>query len=86
MGKCSKCGKKILYNKYVMYQGRVLCVPCNTAMKKEIALLKEKVKADKAMKKLLRPSRKAKKAMEDEGITVNDDDNDEKEKATDPSD
>jgi len=28
MGKCSECGKKIEYNKYKMYRGKVLCLEC----------------------------------------------------------
>lgn len=28
MGKCSNCGKKIEYNKFKWYRGKVLCYDC----------------------------------------------------------
>lgn len=70
MGKCSKCGKKILYNKYVIFKGRVLCNPCNIARLLKETTDKEKAKADRAAKKLLKPSKKAKKAAEKMGIDI----------------
>lgn len=68
MGKCSKCGKKILYNRYVIYEGQVFCMPCRAAQLSKEAIDKEKAKAERAMKKLVKPSKKAKKAMEDKGV------------------
>jgi len=51
MGKCSVCGKKIEYNKFKTYRGKVQCYDCydkrldRKAAKKEAA--KEKVEEDK---------------------------------------
>jgi uncharacterized Zn finger protein (UPF0148 family) len=39
MGKCTKCGAKILYNKFKVYRGKVYCYKCyadrNKKQKKE---------------------------------------------------
>jgi len=71
MGKCSKCGKKILYNKYVIYEGRVLCTPCNVARLLKETEEKEAAKAKRAInRKLAKASKKAKKAAKEQGVDM----------------
>lgn len=61
MGKCSKCGKKIEYNRFETIKDKPYCLECAKKVKKS---LKRRLKR----KKLTEPSNEAKKAMEDHGM------------------
>ncbi|GAG61769.1 unnamed protein product [marine sediment metagenome] len=61
MGKCSECGKKIEYNKYKMYRGKVLCLECYSTRLKRKAEAKAERKRQAELVKIATPSRKTKK-------------------------
>ena len=46
MGKCSKCGKKILYNSYKVIEGIVYCLKCEPKPKVKMTFVIEKTVAD----------------------------------------
>lgn len=70
MGKCSVCGKKILYNKYKMYRGKVLCSECYSTRLKRKAAKKAERKRQAALTKIVTPTKKAKKAAKKKGLTL----------------
>jgi len=72
MGSCLNCGKKILYNSYKRYRGKVLCPECyNTRLeRKEAKKVELKKLAD--LVKISTPRKKAKKAMQKQGLTITD--------------
>lgn len=47
MGKCSKCGKRIRYNQFKRYRGKILCYECY-----DTRLERKKARQEKAEKKL----------------------------------
>lgn len=62
MGKCSVCGKKILYNKYKMYRGKVLCQECyNTRLERKAAAIAERKRLAEEVK-IVAPKKKSKKS------------------------
>ena len=68
MGKCSNCGKKILYNKYRMYRGKVLCPECyDTRLERKAAKRAER-KRQAELVKIATPTKKAKKTAKKKGI------------------
>lgn len=71
MGKCSECGKKILYNKYKMYRGKILCLECYSTRldRKTAEKAIRKAKAEEV--KIITPSKKAKKKAKKLGATMN---------------
>ena len=70
MGKCSECGKKILYNKYKMYRGEVLCPECyDSRLERKAAKKAERKRLAKEARALITPTKKAKKDMKKKGIT-----------------
>jgi len=70
MGKCSECGKKILYNKYKMYRGKVLCPECYNTRLERKAAKKAKLKRQAELVKITKPSKKAKKKAKEYGLTT----------------
>ena len=61
MGKCSICGKKILYNKYKMYRGKVLCQECySTRLERKAAAIAERNRLAEEVK-IVTPKKKTKK-------------------------
>ncbi len=73
MGKCNVCGKKILYNKYKMYRGKILCPECyDTRLERKAARKAElKAKAEE-MQKIIAPRKKSKKASKKLGAIIED--------------
>lgn len=68
MGKCEICKKKIMYNKYKKYRGKVLCLECySTRLERKAA---KKVIRRRKARKIVVPTEKAEKAIEDMGITL----------------
>ena len=91
MGKCSVCGKKILYNKYKMYRGKVLCQECyNTRLERKAAAIAERKRKAEEIK-IVTPKKKSKRAMKKYGVEgkipklYGGDSNDDTEKAADSS-
>jgi len=71
MGKCSVCGKKIMYNKYKMYRGKVLCPGCyDTRLERKAAERAERSRQAELVK-IVTPSRRARKAAKKQGVTLN---------------
>lgn len=79
MGKCSKCGKKIEYNRYKKVNGIVYCNKCaekqiaetlfNTVKESKVAF--DKFEADmKEVSRIVKPSSKAEEAGERPGIVI----------------
>lgn len=68
MGKCSVCKKKIMYNKYKMYRGKILCPECYNTRLDRKAAKKAEVKARAEAIKIVAPSKKAKKSAKRQGI------------------
>jgi len=64
MGKCSKCGNKIEYNRFKIYKDKKYCLKCSAAVK-----LKRKRR--KKAKELVEPAEKAKEAMKEQGLDYN---------------
>lgn len=56
MAKCIVCNSKIEYNKYEIIDSNVYCPDCAIEYKKKL-------------KKFVKPTKKAKKAMKNQGIT-----------------
>ena len=73
MGKCSVCGEKILYNKYKMYRGKVLCPDCYSTRLERKAAKKAELQQLAEMNKIVTPTKKAKKKAKKLGLTVMDD-------------
>jgi len=61
MGQCSICKKKILYNKYKMYRGKVLCSECYSTRLKRKAAKRAERKRQAELTKIVTPTKKAKK-------------------------
>lgn len=77
MGSCLNCGKKILYNSYKRYRGKVLCPECyNTRLErkeaKKVELKKRAEELSADLVKISTPRKKAKKAMQKQGLTITD--------------
>ena len=70
MGKCNVCGKKILYNKYKMYRGKVLCPECYDTRLERKAAKRAEAKARAEEVKIVTPTKKARKAAKKEGIKL----------------
>ena len=72
MGKCSVCGKKILYNKYKMYRGKVLCPECySTRLERKAARKAElKRKAEEVRMQMATPTKKARKKAKKLGVIL----------------
>jgi len=88
MGKCSNCRKKILYNKYKMYRGKVLCPECYDTRLERKAAKKAERKRQAELVKIVKPTRKAKKKVRKQGIDfaiLDDVTENEEEKATEDS-
>jgi len=68
MGKCSICKKKILYNKYKMYRGKVLCPECYDTRLERKAAKKAEAKRQAELVKIVKPTKKAKKAAKKKGL------------------
>lgn len=65
MGKCSVCKKKILYNKYKMYRGKILCMECySTRLERKAAKIAERKRQAESVK-IVKPSKKARKNAKD---------------------
>lgn len=70
MGKCSVCGKKIQYNQYKMYRGKVLCPECYDTRLERKAAKKAELKMKAEAVKIVTPSKKAKKAAKKKGVDL----------------
>ena len=70
MGKCSECGKKIEYNKYKMYRGKVLCLECFSTRLERKAAKKAELKRQAELVKIVTPRKRAKKKAEKLGVTT----------------
>lgn len=64
MGKCNLCGKKIEYNKFKRYRGKVLCYACY-----DTRLERKKAKKE-AVEKTVEPTEKAKEELKESGIDL----------------
>lgn len=69
MGKCSICGKEILYNKYKMYRGKVLCQECYSTRLERKKAAKAERKRQAELVKIVKPTKRAKKSMRKKGLT-----------------
>ena len=68
MGKCSNCRKKILYNKYKMYRGKVLCPECYDTRLERKAAKKVERKRQAELVKIVTPSKRVKKKAKKQGL------------------
>jgi len=71
MGKCNNCKRKILYNKYKMYRGKVLCPECYGTRLVRKAEERAERNRQAELVKIVTPSRRAKKASKKKGVTFN---------------
>lgn len=56
--KCEKCGKKIQYNQYVVYHGKVCCPECHMKILTEEIAKEEKLKVEIAAKRKARKEKR----------------------------
>lgn len=70
MGKCNNCGKKIEYNRYKMYRGKVLCPECYDTRLERKAAKKAELKKQAELIKIVTPKRKARKRAKKLGVTT----------------
>jgi len=63
MGKCSNCGKKIKYNKFKRYRGKILCYACY-----DTRLERKKAKKEEAAKTIAEPTEEEKEEFKKYGI------------------
>ena len=70
MGTCNNCKKKIMYNKYKRYRGKILCVECYNTRLERKAAKKAEIKAKAEAVKIRAPRKKAKKAPKNMGLTI----------------
>jgi len=71
MGKCNNCKRKILYNKYKMYRGKVLCPECYSTRLVRKAEERAERNRQAELVKIVTPSRRARKAAKKQGVTLN---------------